>query len=101
MSDELGTTPGRQPLQAETGQTREQFPKRAGPAGALLAGGGVRAGLPTRPGAARYGCNVHGQVSSEVSIRYWGVGPERVAWDNRIKYFESRYPDVGVKGQLL
>jgi len=101
MSDDLGTTPGRQPRQPETGQTREQFLKRAGAAGAFLAGGGVLAGLPTRADAARYGRNQRGQVSGEVSIRYWGVGPERVAWDNRIKYFESRYPNVEVKRQLL
>jgi fructooligosaccharide transport system substrate-binding protein len=36
-----------------------------------------------------------------VNVRYWGQGPERVAWANRIKYFNSKYPNVKVVSQLL
>ena len=40
-------------------------------------------------------------VAGEIDVRYWGAGIERTAWDNRIKYFNSKYPNVKVNKQLL
>ena len=82
-------------------QTREQFLRRAGAAGAAIAAGGAYAGLASGAAAARHGRNARAAVSGEVSIRYWGQGPERVAWQKRIDYFKSRYANVKVKQQLL
>ena len=82
-------------------QTREQFLRRAGAAGIVLGAGGAYAGLASRAAGARHGRNARAAVKGEVSIRYWGQGPERVAWQKRIDYFKSRYPNVKVKQQLL
>src|SRR5436190_20627421 len=56
-------------------QSREQFLKRAGAAGAALAAGGGYAGLASKAAGARYGRNARGAVKGQVSIRYWGQGP--------------------------
>jgi multiple sugar transport system substrate-binding protein len=82
-------------------QTREQFLRRAGAAGTALAAGGAYAGLASRAAAARHERNARAKVGGEISVRYWGQGPERVAWQKRIDYFKSRYPKVKVKQQLL
>src|SRR5437762_10449201 len=78
-------------------QTREQFLRRAGAAGTALAAGGAYAGLAAKAKGARHGRNRRAKVGGDVSIRYWGQGPERVAWQKRIDYFKSRYPNVKVK----
>ena len=85
----------------ESRHDRGEFLKRAGTTTAVLAGSGAFAGLAGRADAARYGRNQRGKIGGEVSIRYWGVGPERVAWSKRIAYFKSRYPNVKVNEQLL
>src|SRR5215210_2373283 len=41
------------------------------------------------------------RVEGAISVRFWGAGGERTAWFERIEYFESRYPNVTVKPQLL
>ena len=83
------------------GQTREQFLKRAGAGAAVLFAGSGFAGLGASARAARHGRNARAAVSGTVTVRYWGQGPERVAWANRIKYFSAKYPNVKVVSQLL
>jgi ABC-type glycerol-3-phosphate transport system substrate-binding protein len=81
-------------------QTREEFLKRAGAVTAALAAGSALTGV-ARASGARYNRNLRAKVSGSINVRYWGQGPERIAWDNRIKYFASKYPNVKVNSQLL
>ena len=83
------------------GQTREEFLKRAGAGAAVLFAGSGFAGLGASARAARNGRNARAAVSGTVTVRYWGQGPERVAWAKRIKYFNVKYPNVKVVSQLL
>lgn len=83
------------------GQTREDFLRRGAIATATLAGGSAFFGASSKAGAAIRGRNKRSRVSGEITVRYWGAGIERTAWDNRIKYFSSKYPNVRVNKQLL
>ena len=67
----------------------------------MLAVGSGFAGLGASARAARYTRNARAAISGSITVRYWGQGPERVAWANRIKYFNSLYPNVKVTSQLL
>ena len=40
-------------------------------------------------------------VSGSISLWAWGAGPEFDAWNQRIDYFNSKYPDVEVKFEPL
>jgi multiple sugar transport system substrate-binding protein len=52
------------------------------------------AGSPARASAraARHGRNARAAVSGTVTVRYWGQGPERVAWAKRIT-FQRQVPE--------
>jgi ABC-type glycerol-3-phosphate transport system substrate-binding protein len=81
--------------------TRQDLLKRGVVASAALAGTGMLFGASGKAGAAIRARNKRAAVSGEISVRYWGAGIERTAWDNRIKYFKSKYPNVKVNAQLL
>jgi ABC-type glycerol-3-phosphate transport system substrate-binding protein len=92
------------PVPGEDGgsrHSRDEFLKRGAAATAALAGGSVFFGASSKAAAGIRARNRRAQVSGEISVRYWGAGIERTAWDNRIKYFNSRYPNVKVTPQLL
>jgi multiple sugar transport system substrate-binding protein len=81
--------------------TRSDFLKWAGASGTALAAAGGFSPLASAAIARRRGRNERAAVSGEITVRYWGVGPERTAWLNRIKYFNSKYPNVKVTSQQL
>ncbi|MBA3735635.1 MAG: extracellular solute-binding protein [Actinobacteria bacterium] len=81
--------------------TRRDFVKRAGAAGVALAGLGGMSPLASAANARRYARNQRSKVKGAIVFRSWGVGPERKAIENRIKYFNTKYPNVTVKLQNL
>lgn len=81
--------------------SRQDFLKRSAVATAALAGSSMFFGSSGKAGAAIRARNKRARVSGEISVRFWGAGIERTAWDNRIKYFSSKYPNVKVNKQLL
>jgi multiple sugar transport system substrate-binding protein len=83
------------------GHSRDEFLKRGAFAVAAVAGGSSFFGASSKAAAGIRARNKRAAVSGEISVRYWGAGIERTAWDNRIKYFNSKYPNVKVKSQLL
>ena len=101
MSEETQRSDGAPDAPEAGGHTRQEFLKRGGAAAAAVAAGGAFAGLGANAKAARYQRNLRAKVSGTLNVRYWGQGPERIAWDNRIKYFSSKYPGVKVNSQLL
>jgi ABC-type glycerol-3-phosphate transport system substrate-binding protein len=82
-------------------QSREEFLKRSAFAVAAVAGGSTFFGASSKAAAAIRARNKRAAVAGEIDVRYWGAGIERTAWDNRIKYFNSKYPNVKVNKQLL
>jgi ABC-type glycerol-3-phosphate transport system substrate-binding protein len=85
--------------ESEQLHSRDEFLKRSVFTVAALAGGGSL--FSGKAAAAIRARNKRAAVSGEISVRYWGAGIERTAWDNRIKYFNSKYPNVKVNRQLL
>src|SRR5262245_31276662 len=79
--------------------SRAEFLKRSAFTVAAVAGGSSLLGASAK--AAIHARNKRAAVSGSIDVRYWGAGIERTAWDNRIKYFNSVYPNVKVNKQLL
>lgn len=86
---------------AGEGLTRGGFLRRAGVSAAALAAAGGYSPLASAAAGRRYMRNQRDAIGGSISVRYWGSGPEGVAWQNRIKYFGSKYPNVKVNPQTL
>lgn len=71
--------------------------------GALGAGGAVLAPriLPTPSATSVARVPASSSVTGSISLWAWGAGPEFDAWQQRIAYFNTKYPDVEVQFEPL